>query len=141
MHLFVYGTLLSSIPSSMSKFLSRRATLVGAARAPGRLFDLGMYPGYVADGAGEVLGELYHLHPEGEETTWEMLDAYESVTGEAEDEYRREEIRVRTTEGEEYAADTYVFTGEHQQKAVIPNGDYRAFYAGSAEHQRFVNGG
>lgn len=140
MHLFVYGSLLSNIPSSMSKFLRRRATLIGKASTPGALYDLGMYPGFVAGGDEEVKGELYHLNPESEEQTLEMLDAYESVTGEPEDEYARVEVPVRVSGGGLFKAETYVFVGDAEGKPAIPRGDYPAYYQGNTNHERFVNG-
>lgn len=140
MHLFVYGTLLTGIPSSMSKFLRRRATLVGKATTPGKLYDLGMYPGFVAGGDDRVKGELYRLQEENLEETIEMLDAYESVTGAAEDEYARVEVQARIEDGGTFRAQTYVYVKELTSEPVIPNGNYAAFYAGNAEHERFVNG-
>ena len=140
-HLFVYGTLLSGIPSSMSKFLSRKGELIGPATTEGRLYDLGLYPGFVPGEGGSVGGELHRIDPEFAEMTWEMLDAYEGVTGEPEDEYRRSSISVRTAEGEAFTADTYVFLGDVAKKSTIPDGDYRRFFAATPAHQRFVNGG
>ncbi len=140
MHLFVYGSLLSNIPSSMSKFLRRRASLVGKATTPGALYDLGMYPGFVAGGDELVKGELYHVNSENEDQTMEMLDAYESVTGEPEDEYARTEVSVQVGGGGTFKADTYVFCGDVSEKTLIPRGDYPAYYAGNAAHERFVNG-
>lgn len=140
MHLFVYGTLLSNIPSSMSKFLRRRASLVGKATVAGKLFDLGMYPGFVAGGEDKVVGELYLIKPENAEQTMEMLDAYESVTGEAEDEYRRIEVTAQVGGGGSFRADTYEFTGSVEGKTLIPKGNYPAFFEGNAAHSRFVNG-
>ncbi|TXF91181.1 gamma-glutamylcyclotransferase [Neolewinella aurantiaca] len=140
MHLFVYGSLLSNIPSSMSKFLRRRATLIGKATTPGSLYDLGMYPGFVPGGEELVKGELYHINPESEALTMEMLDAYESVTGEPEDEYSRVEIAVQVSGGGTFKAETYVFMGETEGKQLIPKGDYPAYYVGNADHGRFVNG-
>jgi len=140
MHLFVYGTLLSNIPSSMSKFLRRRASLVGKATVAGKLYDLGMYPGFVAGGEEKVVGELYLIKADGAEQTMEMLDAYESVTGEAEDEYRRVTIEARVGGGGTFTAETYEFTGSVTAKDVIPKGNYPAFFEGNSEHARFVNG-
>lgn len=141
MHLFVYGTLLSNIPSSMSKFLRRRAALVGKATVSGKLYDLGMYPGFVAGGDGNVIGELYLVESEKEAQTMEMLDAYESVTGEAEDEYRRVEVEAKVGGGGTFTAQTYEFTGSVDGKSLIPKGNYPAFFEGNKEHSRFVNGG
>lgn len=140
MHLFVYGTLLSNIPSSMSKFLRRRATLVGKASTPGKLYDLGMYPGFVAGGEEMVQGELYRLDDAREEQTLEMLDAYESVTGEPGDQYRRITISAQVGGGGTFKAETYEFTGETAGMPLIPRGNYPAYYQGKADHERFVNG-
>ena len=140
MHLFVYGTLLSDVPSSMAKFLRRRATLVGKATATGRLDDMGMYPGFTT-GGGTIKGELYELDGKRVEETLRMLDAYEGVTGEREDEYRRGKVVCRTASGEEFQAQTYLSVDVPAGAAQIKSGDYAKFYAGSAAHQRFVNGG
>lgn len=140
MHLFVYGTLLSNIPSSMSKFLRRRASLVGKATVPGKLYDLGMYPGFVAGGEDNVVGELYLVKPESEEQTMDMLDAYEGVTGEPEDEYRRTDVTAQVGGGGTFKAQTYEYTGSLGGKKLIPRGNYPAFYEDNAEHARFVNG-
>ncbi|WP_020567608.1 gamma-glutamylcyclotransferase family protein [Neolewinella persica] len=140
MHLFVYGTLLSNIPSSMSKFLSRRATLIGKAITKGSLYDLGMYPGFVAGGEETVTGELYHLNSDKQVQTLEMLDAYESVTGEPDDQYRRLEISVQVSGGGNFKAETYEFTGETEGMQLIHRGDYTKYYHGKPDHERFVNG-
>ncbi|MEM6769531.1 MAG: gamma-glutamylcyclotransferase family protein [Bacteroidota bacterium] len=140
MYIFVYGTLLTSIPSSMSKFLRRRGQLIGKATVSGTLYDLGMYPGYVAGEEGRVKGELYRLNPETVEMTVDMLDAYESVTGAPEDEYRKIEVMAKVNDGGSFKAFTYEFTKSVAGKAVIPLGDYAAFYPGNEAHGRFVNG-
>ena len=140
MHLFVYGTLLSAVPSSMAKFLRRRATLVGPATVQGRLFDLGMYPGFQM-GEGEVAGELYALEPGKQSETLSMLDAYEGVTGEDEDEYVRTEIICRMNDGSSLTAQTYVSKSIPATASLLANGDYASFFVGNAAHQKFVNGG
>lgn len=139
-HLFVYGTLLAGIPSSMGKFLRRRATLVGKATVPGTLYDLGLYPGYVAQGNGIVTGELYRLGEARAAETMELLDAYEGVTGAPEDEYARAKVKAKVNDGGSFAATTYVYTKDTAGKAVVPQGNYAVFYAESPDHQRFVNG-
>lgn len=139
-HLFVYGTLLTGIPASMGKFLRRRAQLVGKAKVSGKLYDLGMYPGFVAGEDGTVTGELYRLDEEQVTETMDMLDAYESVTGAPEDEYKKEEVQVRIGDGGVFKATTYVYTKDVAGKTIIPQGNYAPFYAGNAAHERFVNG-
>ena len=141
MYLFVYGTLLSAIPSSMAKFLRRRATLVGPATTTGTLYDLGMYPGFQVIGTDRVCGELYQLEESRRRETLEMLDSYEGVTGEPEDEYRHENIPCRLAGGREQSALTYVLKRVPKSARAIPGGDYAAFFSDAPRHQRFVAGG
>ena len=141
MNLFVYGTLLSSVPSSMSKFLRRRATLIGTATVIGALHDLGMYPGFTVGGPTNVRGELYELNEGKADQTLEMLDAYEGVTGEKEDEYARQIIECKLPDGRTVSAQTYLSIKIPPNVKSIPNGDYAKFYKSNSAHQRFVNGG
>ncbi len=136
-YLFVYGTLRSDIPSSMSKFLRRRATLVGKTTASGRLYDLGGYPGFVG-GGGRVIGELYRINEDQAEETWQLLDAYESVSGAASDEYQRVTIEVRVAAGGKFIAHTYAYQRATAGKTEIPGGDYPPFYRNSPAHRKFT---
>ncbi|MEM1357258.1 MAG: gamma-glutamylcyclotransferase family protein [Bacteroidota bacterium] len=140
-HLFVYGTLLSDIPSSMSKFLRRRGKLIGKASVAGTLYDMGMYPGFVAGGSGTVKGELYRLEGDNAKESLSMIDAYESVTGAGNDEYRRITIKGRVSDGGPFEAFTYEIRKKPRGMPEIPRGNYSAFFKGNKEHQRFVNGG
>ena len=135
-HLFVYGTLLSGIPSSMSKFLRRRGELVGAATASGRLYDLGGYPGFVG-GSGTVKGELYRIKEDRARETWDLLDAYEGVTGAAGEQYRKVTLDVRVN-GSVQEATTYEYTGKTKGVVEIPDGDYPPYYANNPEHLKFT---
>ena len=137
-YLFVYGTLLSDIPSSMSKFVRRRADLVGKATTPGTLYDLGGYPGFVPGGGSQVTGELYRIHPDRAAETWGLLDAYESVTGAPEDEYARRELGVRVGGGGRFRAVTYVYVGNTKGLTTIPGGNYPAFYRTNPAHRKFT---
>ncbi len=136
-YLFVYGTLRSDIPSSMSKFLRRRARLVGKTTASGRLYDLGGYPGFVS-GGGTVTGELYRLNDGQAEETWQLLDAYESVSGSSADEYKRITIDVQVAAGGKFRAQTYALRQANSGKPEIPGGDYPPFYRGNPAHRKFT---
>lgn len=61
--LFVYGTLRSFVDIPMAQWLRRMARYVGPATTPGRLYDLGPYPGMrAARGRGElVVGDVYRI--------------------------------------------------------------------------------
>jgi gamma-glutamylcyclotransferase (GGCT)/AIG2-like uncharacterized protein YtfP len=124
----------------MSKFLRRRATLIGKATTSGSLYDLGMYPGFVAGGEEQVKGELYRLNPDNQAQTMEMLDAYEGVTGEPEDQYRRVTVSAQVGGGGTFKAETFEFTGKTGGMQPIPRGDYPSYYQGNTDHERFVNG-
>ena len=84
-HLFVYGTLLTnardSLGAAMRARLQREARLIGTASVPGRLYDLGDYPGFVEApprGARDlVAGEVLQLHDAT--ATFDWLDLYEDV--------------------------------------------------------------
>ncbi len=136
-YLFVYGTLRSDIPSSMSKFLRRRAALVGKATAAGRILDLGGYPGFVS-GGGTVKGELYKINAEEAEETWQLLDSYEGVSGLATEDYRKITIEVRVAGGGQFRATTYEYQQSVSGRAEIPHGDYPPFYRGNAAHRKFT---
>ncbi|THH40577.1 gamma-glutamylcyclotransferase family protein [Neolewinella litorea] len=136
-YLFVYGTLRSDIPSSMSKFLRRRATLVGKATVEGRLIDLGGYPGFIA-GGGTTKGELYRINADQEAETWQMLDAYEGVSGLPSEEYRRIELEVRVGGGGKFHAQTYEYQLPAGNKPEIPHGDYPPFYRNNPDHRKFT---
>lgn len=137
--LFVYGTLRSDIPSSMSKFLRRRGELVGRGTTPGRLIDLGGYPGFVAtEGEETVRGEVHRIHADRAEETWHLLDAYEGVSGLDSEDYRRNEVEVALDNGDAQTAVTYEFQQAETGRAVIADGDYPPFYATNPTHQKFT---
>ena len=136
-YLFVYGTLRSDIPSSMSKFLRRRARLIGKATVSGRLVDLGGYPGFIS-GEGTTKGELYCIDEDRAVETWQMLDAYEGVTGTEDEDYRRITIDVRVAGGGRFTAFTYEYQLPAGGKAEIPNGDYPPYYRNNPEHLKFT---
>jgi gamma-glutamylcyclotransferase (GGCT)/AIG2-like uncharacterized protein YtfP len=135
--LFVYGTLLSDIPSSMSKFLRRRASLLGRGTTAGRLIDLGGYPGFLL-GVGTTRGEVYRIHPDRAEETWQLLDAYEGVSGLPTEEYRRDSIEVDLTDGGTLRAHTYVYQQAPGTRPVIQGGDYPPFYLTNPAHRKFT---
>ena len=54
--LFVYGTLRAFVDIPMARRLRRCARHLGTARTPGRLYDLGPYPGLTAPPAARRMG-------------------------------------------------------------------------------------
>lgn len=111
-HLFVYGSLLSSIGHPSGERLRREARLVGAASIPGRLYRVGWYPGLVeeaAAGSGRVHGEVYALVDPAGSLAW--LDEYESIVPgqEASNEYLRAERVVQLASDLEVTAWVYLY--------------------------------
>ena len=138
--MFVYGTLRSEIPSSMSKLLRRRARLIGPATTAGYLIDLGGYPALVLTPAasGErVQGEVYAVHPDQAEETRQLLDAYEGVTGQPSEQYRKAEVDV-LQDHRPLRAVTYIYQLAADGYPVIAGGDYPSFYISAPAHQQFT---
>ena len=113
--LFTYGTLMSGF--CLHRLLTERAQYVGRGRVPGRIIDLGPYPGALPDAAGTLHGEIYRvLDP----ALWPVLDSAEGA------QYHRREVIVRSEDGRELAACIYWYIGPLDRGVPIPGGDYRA---------------
>ncbi|MFT5510717.1 MAG: gamma-glutamylcyclotransferase (GGCT)/AIG2-like uncharacterized protein YtfP [Hyphomicrobiaceae bacterium] len=83
-HLFVYGTLLSNardaLGAAMRARLSNETGFIGPGSTPGRLYDLGDYPGLIEAQPRDrdlVMGEVLELHDAN--ATFRWLDLYEDV--------------------------------------------------------------
>lgn len=127
-HLFVYGTLRREIGSAMHDWLAARADLVGKATMPGRLYDLGAYPGVVPPRQPDdrVAGEVYLLPSDGAERILSVLDRYEGC-GHPEAEYRRERRAVRLHDGHCLTAWVYLYDRPVGMLPHIASGDYAAY--------------
>jgi gamma-glutamylcyclotransferase (GGCT)/AIG2-like uncharacterized protein YtfP len=126
--LFVYGTLRNDPSHGMNAVLAQRSTYVGNGWAPGKLYDLGAYPGLVPSDQAEefVVGEIYSLHPNHVAEAWRLLDEYEGC-GEADPEpheYRRRLIPIRLADGQEVHAWTYILRELPKSAIEVPGGDY-----------------
>lgn len=118
---FVYGTLMRG----QSRFgaLGRLECCV-LARMPGRLYDLGAFPG-ARPGGGWVTGEFVRLAEPC--SVLERLDAIEGYMGPdcAGNLYRRELVHVDVGEGRVRAAWTYLCNEEPPEARFIASGDWR----------------
>lgn len=143
-YLFVYGTLLSDVPSAMSQYLNREGRLVSQVRLPGWLFDLGQYPGFVYDpnAPHSALGEIYKLSRP--EQSLAILDTYEGINPDpyAVNEYARLKVAAPPEAGEEVTElFVYSYLGKTEGLRLIPDGDYRRYYPKSARHLSFIERG
>jgi gamma-glutamylcyclotransferase (GGCT)/AIG2-like uncharacterized protein YtfP len=83
--LFVYGTLHPDrAPREIAPVVALLKPL-GAATLPGRLLNLGAYPGLVLPGEDEIPGELFGLPDDRalRARTWAAFDAYEDFRPES----------------------------------------------------------
>lgn len=126
--IFVYGTLMSSAVDPMGREARRRlrieAVRLGAGGTPGRLFDLGHYPGLVVGEADAtvVQGEVLRLHDPERSFRW--LDAYEGIDPRpgAANEYRRMQRPVSLDMGSEVEAWVYVYCRDCRDLPLISSG-------------------
>lgn len=125
--LFAYGTLMTSAAASPTgrrerQRLAREARSLGPASVPGRLVDLGRYPGLVEGGPGIVHGEALQLADP--DTTLAWLDAYEGIVpGErGRTEYIRAARTIRLEPGQDLTAWVYVYQPEATGRPEIPGG-------------------
>jgi gamma-glutamylcyclotransferase (GGCT)/AIG2-like uncharacterized protein YtfP len=124
--LFIYGTLMIGSGHAMARRLARESRPVGPGTAPGRLYDLGAYPGAVeAEGAGACIhGQVVRLNHPGRSLSW--LDVYEGC-GESDTEphaYRRVLAPVRLATGDRVDAWMYFYRGALGGARLIRSGRY-----------------
>jgi len=129
--LFVYGTLRAFVDIPMARLLRRSGRHLGVARVPGRLYDLGRYPGFtVAQRHGEcVFGDLYELR--APRALLQILDRYEAGAAGRE---RPRFVRVRTVAilsgGTRRSAWLYLYRPPVRAPTRIRCGDYDRHLAG-----------
>jgi gamma-glutamylcyclotransferase (GGCT)/AIG2-like uncharacterized protein YtfP len=114
-HLFVYGSLMTTLAHPMGARLRTEATRVGPAVFQGRLYRISWYPGVLdsADANDTVHGEVYRLADAERAFTW--LDEYEGIriggsSVAQPDEYRRVERLVTLESGATLTAQIYLYS-------------------------------
>jgi gamma-glutamylcyclotransferase (GGCT)/AIG2-like uncharacterized protein YtfP len=123
--LFVYGTLRKGFRAHV--LLQRfRPSLLGSGSVPGRLYDLGAYPGAVegAGGADRIHGELYWL-PRAD-VAFNALDSFEGFdpAKPGSNEYARRETTVTMAGGGRIRAWIYWLSRAHASGRRILSGNY-----------------
>ena len=112
--LFTYGTLMRGY--GLHALLARGSTFLAEGSVPGRLLDLGRYPGLVP-GRGRVRGELYRIEDAALLST---LDRAEGV------QFLRSRTTVTLPRGRRARAWIYRYRGPRDRAVPIPDGDYRS---------------
>jgi len=109
----------------MACFLAERAENKGPARARGRLFNLGRYPGMLEAETMDdwVQGDLYSL-PEDGGATLKDLDRYENGESPHPAFFERTLADVLPASGSLCQAWIYWFRGPVQPASHLPSGDW-----------------
>ena len=119
--LFIYGTLM---PGLRLEAEMQGAERLGPACVPGRLVDVGRYPGLLR-GDGQVTGAVYRVS----DAQLARLDAVEEMVpgNRAASQYWRERVTVLegALAGEQVW--TYVYNLPVDGLTPIPHGDYRRY--------------
>lgn len=119
-YLFVYGTLRKEYRSALHELIQRSSLLCQPGKVRARLYDLGEYPGAVPEKADFfVSGEIYALIPTLSDVLFRALDYYEG-----EEFCRSSAEAIVFTEERIIKVWIYWYTGEVQDKKLIPSGDY-----------------
>ncbi|MEO1252929.1 MAG: gamma-glutamylcyclotransferase family protein [Pseudomonadota bacterium] len=126
-YLFVYGLLRRASGHVVAEGLMDGARHVGLARAQGRLFDNGGYPGVIDsdDPADLVIGDVFEITEDP--AFLERLDAFEAC-GPADPEpheYRRAVRSVKTAAGDMQSW-IYLYNRPVDGKRRIASGDFLA---------------
>jgi gamma-glutamylcyclotransferase (GGCT)/AIG2-like uncharacterized protein YtfP len=115
--LFVYGTLRPG--AAMHGLIEGRVGVLGAATAPGRLVDLGAFPGLVdaVSPDDRVRGELCRIPADDRDALLDVLDRYEGP---------RFERGIAEVTGPEGAVEAWLYRwlGDATGRCVVPGGDY-----------------
>lgn len=127
-HLLVYGTLLRTTGHPYARLLHRHSTCLGRGSFPGRLYDLGSYPGavYEARAAIRVHGDILHLpHPE---RVLPLLDEYEgySPNRPRSSLFVRQRVEVESEQGP-VRCWVYLYNRPVGQSHLVLSGDYAEY--------------
>jgi putative glutamine amidotransferase len=123
--LFVYGTLRPGIAPAAVADLVAGLRIMGDARARGRLYNLGPYPGAILDAATptHVFGVVLELPSP---PPWPRLDDYEGYdpANPAASLYIRRRCEVELTDGSTVRAWVYEYNRPVSDSRLIPSGRY-----------------
>lgn len=118
----------------MGARLKSGATLVGPAAMPGRLFDLGAYPGalYEPEAGSLVVGEVWRMRQP--RLLLRQLDIYEDCApGQpGPHAFRREVVDLALMGNRSLPAWVYLWTGDPAGRRAVIGGDWLLHSSGKA---------
>jgi predicted acetylornithine/succinylornithine family transaminase len=125
-HLFVCGTLRPALAPPGLKEVIGQWRKVGDGFVPGRLYDLGKYPGAVLDSDSQmrIIGEVLQLPDEG--ATLAALDAYEGFNPDdfSASLFVRRKCDVTLADDSRIECWIYVYNRPVAPSTIIQSGDY-----------------
>lgn len=128
-YLFVYGTLRPTFNNPFAGHLRRLGLYIGEGTFPGRLYDLGSYPGavYLDNHTSYVLGAVYDISAH-QHAVLTFLDEYEGIGDDLTqpDEYVRAVIPVHC-HGRLLHCWVYLYNLDPVNEIVIKSGDYERY--------------
>lgn len=137
--LFVYGTLMNNIESTIASYLHSNSSFVGEGTFSGKLYDLGSYPGAIYDEtlSSQVHGHIFQLNDA--ESLLKRLDLYEGIylLNLDKNEYRRILVPVMI-KNEIIECWVYVYNFTTQGLKEIPAGNYLQYLKKNELHQKFI---
>jgi gamma-glutamylcyclotransferase (GGCT)/AIG2-like uncharacterized protein YtfP len=123
--LFVYGTLMKGHGEDWQKRAG--AHLIGRGQIPGKLYDLGRFPGAVLDSdpRSRIEGEVYRL--DDVTRALEILDEYEEFQPRHPERslFVRRRMAVVMEDGTVKEAWAYLYNRSVKKSNLIPSGNYR----------------
>lgn len=138
-YLFVYGTLMNNIQSTIADYLHQNSDFIGEGTFPGKLYDLGNYPGAVYDATAitRVHGHIFRLHDSA--ILLKRLDLYEGIylSQPEKNEYRRELVPVNINHELLYCW-AYLYNFSTDLLKEIDTGRYFDYLQTNNLHQNFI---
>jgi gamma-glutamylcyclotransferase (GGCT)/AIG2-like uncharacterized protein YtfP len=126
-YLFAYGTLQPGLAPKSMEQATAKLRAVGAGFVRGVLYDLGHYPGAIADAgaAGRISGTVMELPDDGD--VLRALDEYEGFDPQSPDtsEFIRERQKVEMANGGTRMCWFYRYNGRTDAARVIQDGEWR----------------
>ncbi len=130
---------MNDIDSAMSRLLKAHSVFLGTATMPGRLYDLGRYPGAIFDAQSDalVIGHVFQIKDAA--AVFPTLDRYEDIDPQqpTAGEYRRELVLVQLGETQRECW-VYLYNLPTESLREIPGGDYLTYLKGNADYQNFI---
>jgi gamma-glutamylcyclotransferase (GGCT)/AIG2-like uncharacterized protein YtfP len=126
-YIFFYGTLMRTFPLRARVGIDDWLEYVGDGRVPGLLFDLGSYPGLVADVRSEVCGEVYRILNAAK--LFNRIDPIEDyrVMAPHDGQYIRQAMNATLDDGRAKTVWCYVYNQPLPLSGRIEGGDYRHY--------------